>query len=613
MAKNEFSLFGKTLVELGVITEPQLDEAIHKQQTTMSNRRLGEVLVRLGYITRRHISQGLAEQLDIPTVNLVEIEIPKKIVDIVPLNVALIYRIVPVRKEGDVLWVAMADPTDIDLLDNLERLLEVLVRPLLCTPTDIREGLSKYYGASESTVESMLSTMTSASTMSTMSSLSSLSSVSSASASDSTLSGFSSLSSVSDASLDYHGGGLTGDEADEGPVIQYVHNLILEAFRERASDIHIEPQKGELKVRYRIDGVMHYVPSPPKKAQGPIISRVKIMAGMDISERRLPQDGRIKLNLLGKNVDLRVSALPGIYGESLVMRILDKSGLMLGLGELGFIPDDEATWDTTVTGGTGIVLVTGPTGSGKTTTLYATLHKLNTAERNIITVEDPVEYQLRGINQIQVHAEIGRTFAHVLRSMFRQDPDILMVGEIRDLETAEIATRAALTGQLVFSTVHTNDAPSAIIRLVDIGVKPYMVAATVRAILAQRLVRCICSTCSEVYEPSDEEQRIVESVLPGTDARELYRGAGCENCNNTGYQGRVGVFELLLTNEELKEMMLRNASSTQLRQRGRELGMKTLREDGVLKVINGVTTLSELLRVTQADEALPASVMVEAL
>ncbi|MCK5558820.1 MAG: type II/IV secretion system protein, partial [Candidatus Hydrogenedentes bacterium] len=582
-------------------------------QTTMSNRRLGEVLVRLGYITRRHISQGLAEQLDIPTVNLVEIEIPKKIVDIVPLNVALIYRIVPVRKEGDVLWVAMADPTDIDLLDNLERLLEVLVRPLLCTPTDIREGLSKYYGASESTVESMLSTMTSASTMSTMSSLSSLSSVSSASASDSTLSGFSSLSSVSDASLDYHGGGLTGDEADEGPVIQYVHNLILEAFRERASDIHIEPQKGELKVRYRIDGVMHYVPSPPKKAQGPIISRVKIMAGMDISERRLPQDGRIKLNLLGKNVDLRVSALPGIYGESLVMRILDKSGLMLGLGELGFIPDDEATWDTTVTGGTGIVLVTGPTGSGKTTTLYATLHKLNTAERNIITVEDPVEYQLRGINQVQVHADIGRTFAHVLRSMFRQDPDILMVGEIRDLETAEIATRAALTGQLVFSTVHTNDAPSAIIRLVDIGVKPYMVAATIRAILAQRLVRCICSTCSEVYEPSDEEQRIVESVLPGTDARELYRGAGCENCNNTGYQGRVGVFELLLTNEELKEMMLRNASSTQLRQRGRELGMKTLREDGVLKVINGVTTLSELLRVTQADEALPASVMVEAL
>ena len=612
MAKNEFSLFGKTLVELGVITEPQLDEAIHKQQTTMSNRRLGEVLVRLGYITRRHISQGLAEQLDIPTVNLVEIEIPKKIVDIVPLNVALIYRIVPVRKEGDVLWVAMADPTDIDLLDNLERLLEVLVRPLLCTPTDIREGLSKYYGASESTVESMLSTMTSASTMSTMSSLSSLSSVSSASASDSTLSGFSSLSSVSDASLDYHGG-LSGDEVDEGPVIQYVHNLILEAFRERASDIHVEPQKGELKVRYRIDGVMHYVPSPPKKAQGPIISRVKIMAGMDISERRLPQDGRIKLNLLGKNVDLRVSALPGIYGESLVMRILDKSGLMLGLGELGFIPDDEATWDTTVTGGTGIVLVTGPTGSGKTTTLYATLHKLNTAERNIITVEDPVEYQLRGINQIQVHAEIGRTFAHVLRSMFRQDPDILMVGEIRDLETAEIATRAALTGQLVFSTVHTNDAPSAIIRLVDIGVKPYMVAATIRAILAQRLVRCICSTCSEVYEPSDEEQRIVESVLPGTDARELYRGAGCENCNNTGYQGRVGIFELLLTNEELKEMMLRNASSTQLRQRGRELGMKTLREDGVLKVINGVTTLSELLRVTQADEALPASVMVEAL
>jgi type II secretory ATPase GspE/PulE/Tfp pilus assembly ATPase PilB-like protein len=610
--KNEHRLFGQTLVEQDVITQPQLDEAIHKQQTTMANRRLGEVLLRLGYITKRHISLGLAEQLGIPTVSLTEIEIPRKIVDMVPLNVALIYRIVPVRKEGEALCVAMEDPTDVERLDNLERLLDVIIRPLLCTADDIREGLSKYFGATESTVESMLSTISSASTMSTMSSLSSLSSVSSVSA-DSSLSGFGSLSSVSDASLDFHESLVGGDDADEAPVIQYVHNLILEAFRERASDIHVEPQKEELKVRYRIDGVMHYVPSPPKKAQGSIISRVKIMSGMNISERRVPQDGRIKLNLLGKNVDLRVSALPGIHGESVVMRILDKSGLMLGLAELGFTADDEATWERTVSGGTGITLVTGPTGSGKTTTLYATLHKLNTAETNIITVEDPVEYQLRGINQVQVHAEIGRTFAHVLRSMFRQDPDVLMVGEIRDLETAEIATRAALTGQLVFSTVHTNDAPSAIIRLVDIGVKPYMVAATVRAILAQRLVRCICSTCTEVYEASDEERSLVESVLTDSDARELHRGAGCENCNNSGYQGRVGIFELLLTDEELKEMMLRNASSTHLRQRARETGMRTLREDGMYKVINGVTTLSEVLRVTQADEALPTSVMVEAL
>jgi type II secretory ATPase GspE/PulE/Tfp pilus assembly ATPase PilB-like protein len=295
------------------------------------------------------------------------------------------------------------------------------------------------------------------------------------------------------------------------------------------------------------------------------------------------------------------------------MRILDKSGLMLGLAELGFTPDEEATWERIVSGGTGIVLVTGPTGSGKTTTLYATLHKLNTPETNIITVEDPVEYQLRGINQVQVHAEIGRTFAHVLRSMFRQDPDVLMVGEIRDLETAEIATRAALTGQLVFSTVHTNDAPSAIIRLVDIGVKPYMVAATVRAILAQRLVRCICTTCKEVYEPSEEEKRLVESVLHDADVRELYKGAGCENCNNSGYQGRVGIFELLVANEEIREMILRNVSSVQLRQKAREFGMKALREDGMSKVMNGVTTLSEVMRVAQVDEASTRSVMVEAL
>jgi type II secretory ATPase GspE/PulE/Tfp pilus assembly ATPase PilB-like protein len=412
--------------------------------------------------------------------------------------------------------------------------------------------------------------------------------------------------------MDFHDA-ATAEEIEEGPVIKYVHNLILEAFRERASDIHIEPQKEDLKVRYRIDGVMHYVPSPPKKAQGAIISRIKIMSGMDIAEKRVPQDGRIRLNLLGKNVDLRVSALPGIYGESMVMRILDKSGLMLGLAELGFTPDDEVVWERIVSGGTGIVLVTGPTGSGKTTTLYATLHKLNTPERNIITVEDPVEYQLRGINQVQVQAEIGRTFAHVLRSMFRQDPDVLMVGEIRDLETAEIATRAALTGQLVFSTVHTNDAPSAIIRLVDIGVKPYMVAATVRTILAQRLVRCICTTCKEVYEPSEEEKRVIKSVLPDADVRELYRGAGCENCNNTGYQGRVGIFELLVANEEIREMILRNVSSVQLRQKAREFGMQTLREDGASKVVNGVTTLAELMRVSQADEALAAAAMVEAL
>jgi len=605
MAKDQHRLFGETLVEQQVITKQQLEEAIHKQQTSMSNRRLGEVLVRLGYITRRHISQGLAEQLGIPTVNLEEIEIPRKIIDRVPLNVALIYRIVPVRTDDGALCVATADPTDIDTLDNLERLLETPIRPLLCTPDDIRAALAKYYGANESTVESMLSTMSSASTMSSLSTLSSLGSASS-------LSGFSSLSSVSDASIDFHEP-TSAEEMDEGPVIKYVHNLILEAFRERASDIHIEPQKEDLKVRYRIDGVLHYVPSPPKKAQGSIISRIKIMSGMDIAEKRVPQDGRIKLNLLGKNVDLRVSALPGIYGESVVMRILDKSGLMLGLAELGFTPDDEATWEQIVTGGTGIVLVTGPTGSGKTTTLYATLHKLNTPERNIITVEDPVEYQLRGINQVQVHAEIGRTFAHVLRSMFRQDPDVLMVGEIRDLETAEIATRAALTGQLVFSTVHTNDAPSAIIRLVDIGVKPYMVAATVRAILAQRLVRCICTTCKEVYEPSDEEKEIIRSVLPDADVRELYKGAGCENCNNTGYQGRVGIFELLVTNEEIREMILRNVSSVQLKQKARESGMRTLREDGMAKVINGVTTLAELMRVTQADEALAGAVMVEAL
>jgi type II secretory ATPase GspE/PulE/Tfp pilus assembly ATPase PilB-like protein len=342
---------------------------------------------------------------------------------------------------------------------------------------------------------------------------------------------------------------------------------------------------------------------PPKRAQASILSRLKIMSGMDISERRIPQDGRIKLMLGGRLVDLRVSALPARHGESLVMRILDKSGLMLGLGQLGFSPDDQKAWETLLGHSTGVVLVTGPTGSGKTTTLYASLHKLNQPDVKIITVEDPVEYQLAGINQTQIHHDIGWNFGRALRAIFRQDPDIVMVGEIRDVETAEIGIKAALTGHLVFSTLHTNDAPAAFIRLVDMGVKPFLVASGVRAILAQRLVRTICPTCREPYKPNELE---VERLGFPVDVSkiEVFHGKGCDNCNHTGYQGRVGVYELMPNTDEIRIMVMRGAAAGALRRAGRLGGMTTMREDGWRKVLNGVTTIEEVNRVTQPDEPL---------
>jgi type II secretory ATPase GspE/PulE/Tfp pilus assembly ATPase PilB-like protein len=404
------------------------------------------------------------------------------------------------------------------------------------------------------------------------------------------------------------GGAKGADDDDENadlnnPVVKYVQQCIMEAFRLRASDIHIEPGKLDVKVRYRVDGVMQIMPPPPKRAQPAIVSRLKLMAGMDISERRLPQDGRIKMSMGGKVVDLRVSALPSVYGESMVMRILDKSGLMLGLGQLGFSPDDQRTWETLLGHATGVILVTGPTGSGKTTTLYASLHTLNTPNRKIITVEDPVEYQLTGINQVQINHKIGWKFARALRAIFRQDPDIVMVGEIRDQETAEIAIKAALTGHLVFSTLHTNDTSSSFTRLIDVGIKPFLVASGVRAILAQRLVRTICSSCKEPCkaDPLEVERLGFEFDQENT---ELWHGAGCDNCNRSGYQGRLGAYELLLSTDQIRTMLMKHESSAAIKRAARRGGMLTMRQDAWRKAINGITTIEEVNRRTRTDEPL---------
>lgn len=603
-----YSLFGQRLVERGIITQQHLDEAVHRQQTTMAHRKLGEILVRLGHISKSHITEGLADQLGIPIIKLSEREIPERIRSLVDGGIATLYRVVPVEERGKTLVVATADPTNINNLDNLSRLIDRPVEPVLSMPEDITAALNKYYGLQEHSVETMLSTASSASSMSSLSSMSNMGSLDSSMSSMGSLSASDiSMSSIGLDGVDEDKGKVTmegvDDDDQDNPVVRYVHQMILEAFRLRASDIHVEPGKTDVKVRYRVDGVMQLMPIPPKRAQPAIISRLKIMSGMNISEKRVPQDGRIKMMVNQKMIDLRVSALPAVYGESMVMRILDKSGLMLGLGQLGFSPEDQRTWESLLKNATGVVLVTGPTGSGKTTTLYASLHTLNQPFRKIITVEDPVEYQLSGINQVQINHDIGWNFARALRAMFRQDPDIVMVGEIRDKETAEIAIKAALTGHLVFSTLHTNDTASSFIRLVDIGIKPFLVASGVRAILAQRLLRTICTTCKETCVADDfEKKRIGLDV--DFDKVTLYHGAGCDNCNNTGYQGRLGAYELLVTTDKIREMLMRGESSTAIRRQSRQDGMSTMREDAWRKALNGITTIDEVNRRTRVDEPL---------
>jgi len=396
---------------------------------------------------------------------------------------------------------------------------------------------------------------------------------------------------------------IESDSSDsDAPIIKLVSLLILEAHRQHASDIHLEPLEKRFRVRYRIDGVLHEVDSPPKRLQPAIISRVKIMAGMKISEKRIPQDGRIQVNILGRELDLRVSTVPTNQGESIVMRILDKQNLALGLPKLGFFADDQQTFERLIALPDGVVLVTGPTGSGKTTTLYACLNHINRPDRKIITVEDPVEYQMSGINQVQVNRDVGLTFSLALRSILRQAPNIVMIGEIRDLETANIATEASLTGHLVFSTLHTNDAPSAVTRLLDIGVKPFLAASSIRAVMAQRLVRAICEHCKEEYIPS---QDVIHGMGAGAEqllGQTLFRGHGCSKCSLSGYSGRKGLFEIFLVNDDIQKMIFEKLPVSELREHARELGMRTLREDGMRKIVSGMTTIDEVMRVTMGDK-----------
>lgn len=521
------------------------------------------LLVDKGYTTWAAITELLAQEFDMETADLSDVRPTEEALTRMGRELCDRYTVLPLQFEGGQMLAVAADPLDTDMMDELARVLGVPVAFRLAPPDDIRAAIKHAFG-DEGLPQS-----------------------------DAMKEIFGDGTGVS-----IPGNSAAGAKAEDAPIIKYVNLLITEAIRRRASDIHMEPLEKRFRVRYRIDGVLQEVENPPKRLQASIIARLKLMAEVSLAEKRIPQDGRIQVKVGDKDVDLRVSVLPTVYGESIVMRILDKEGLRLGLPELGFFSDDQATFQKIITGADGIFLVTGPTGSGKSTTLYSALNYINQPDRKIITVEDPVEYQMPGINQVQVRREVGMTFSAALRSMLRQAPNIIMIGEIRDLETADIAVNASLTGHMVFSTLHTNDAPSAVSRLVDMGVKPFMVSASLRGVLAQRLVRRICPDCTAPYTPSEKELISIGMTISDLSNANFQKGKGCSKCHNTGCRGRRGVFEIFMVNEEIQEMIYMNVSLVELRRKVRDLGMRTMREDGIRKIAAGITTIEEVLSTT---------------
>lgn len=558
------------LIANGLITQEQADEGRHTAQDRDCS--VMEALEFLHYTTEEDVTMMLASEYGMDTFDLGDFQIPPEVISSIPPEIARRYRIVPVMKSEGTVTVAMADPTDLESLDSLRYILKGDVEGVVAPAKQIAQALNYHYGTVEETVESFLEDIT-----------------------EGTLD----ISEVGTTDLTTE---VAATEEDDAPIIRLVSLIILEAFRTRTSDIHLEPLEKRFRVRYRVDGVLKEVENPPKYLQNNIISRLKLMANMDLSEHRVPQDGRISIGAMGRNLDLRVSNIPTTHGESIVMRILDKSSVMLGISDLGFLSDDEALIHRIIGLPDGIFLVTGPTGSGKTTSLYSFLHTLNQPTRKIITAEDPVEYELSGINQVQINHEIGLNFTFALRAMLRQAPNVIMVGEIRDLETGEIAINAALTGHLVFSTLHTNDAPSAVTRLIDMGVKPFLVASSVRAIMAQRLVRRICKNCAEETHATEVELESLELSPDFFAEAKLMRGRGCSECSN-GYKGRMGIYEIFMVEASVQELIYQKTTASVIRRRAVSLGMRTLRDDGLRKVAAGVTTLEEVIRLTASDDS----------
>ena len=526
-------------------------------------------LVENGKVTWAKITEALGVEFDMEVVDLSQVSPADELLKLISRDQAERSNILPLQMDGVELLVAIADPLDTESLDSLARVLKLTLNPKLAPPDELRAAIARCYSGGQVNVsyEDVFG-----------------------------------KASEDGLSVELPQGGEAKE--DDAPIIRYVNSLIVDAIRRKASDIHLEPLEKRFRVRFRIDGVLQEMKGPPKRLQASVISRLKLMAEVSLAEKRIPQDGRIQARTGGRDIDLRVSVLPTVYGESIVMRILDKEGLKLGLPELGFFADDQAKFQGLISGSDGVFLVTGPTGSGKSTTLYSALNYINKPDRKIITVEDPVEYQMAGINQVQVKRDVGMTFAAALRAMLRQAPNIVMIGEIRDLETAEIAINAALTGHMVFSTLHTNDSVSAVTRLVDIGVKPFLVSAALRGALAQRLVRRNCQACAAPYKPTAKELYSIGMSEQDLANATPMKGAGCPKCGERGYKGRRGVFELFVITEEIQEMIYGGSNLVDLRRKAREAGMRTMREDGQRKVASGMTTIEEVLGATVADDVI---------
>ncbi|MGC1275684.1 MAG: ATPase, T2SS/T4P/T4SS family [Planctomycetaceae bacterium] len=560
---------GQILVDLGYMTEDQLWDVLEEQKQS-AGEVIGQVAVRMGFVTPDQVTEGLAEQWGMPVVNLEETTIPPKVIELVPQTMAEIYKIMPISLKGDVLTVAMAEPQNVGTLDDLRNFLGVEVRGAVSNLKAVQAAVEKNYAGHEDSIEDVISELEGGED-------------------------FDEFANAFDLSN-------PEELADAAPIRKLLNMVLLLAVKDQASDIHFEPFEDEFKIRVKADGQLYEMVPPPRHLANAIITRIKVMAELDIAERRLPQDGRIELNVGGNRIDLRVSVLPTLFGESVVMRVLDKTVVQLDLNKIGMDPGLLSKFREIIKRPNGIVLVTGPTGSGKTTTLYSALNELNEITEKIITTEDPIEYDIDGLVQCPINADIDVTFANCLRAILRHDPDKILVGEIRDYETAEIAIQAALTGHLVFSTLHTNDAPSAITRLRDMGVPAFLITATVEAIQAQRLVRKICAECKTQFTPSDD--LLMELQLPIEQARKyrFYYGKGCASCNNSGYKGRIGIYELMDISDDIRDMITNEASVDDIRNYARSQGMTTLREAGLKLIFDGVSTIDEIVRETVLED-----------
>ncbi len=589
---------GDYMLEKQYLTETQLEEARKAQQSTRGD--LAKILVEMG-VDGKKVYEAKAQELGVPFADLSKFKPEPGALNIVPEHVAKRHNVIPLRKQENVLWVAMTDPNNIQASDDLRLVSRCTIKPVLAPPADIEDAIGRNYNSSFSP-EAVAGATTTGSSVKLAPGMNPNKGGSNDIMDTDTKSALAEVVAITGAGKNAMDSEREDEalakEVEEAPIVRLANTILQSAIKEKASDIHIEPDRRNIRVRFRIDGVLHEVMQMPGYIKSPLVARYKILSEMNIAERRIPQDGRIGTRYDGKEYDLRVSCLPSLHGEKIVMRILDKSSVMLGMNKLGFTPEMQTQIEELAAQPNGMLLSTGPTGSGKTTTQYSLLNKLNSIEKNILTVEDPCEYQLSGITQVQVNKKAGLTFSSALRSFLRQDPDIIMVGEMRDLETAEIAIESALTGHLVLSTLHTNDAPSATIRLIDMGIEPFLISATIIGVMAQRLGRRICSNCKEYYEvPSSDLRRFGYKVTDPNEMVQLARGKGCEVCRNTGYKGRVGFYELMTMNAEMAEMVVRRAPLTDLKEAAKANGMKELREDGLIKVLQGMTTPEEVMRV----------------